>query len=127
MDVGFGTASPLLAAGNQFQFDHSLGSEKGRYFSVGILRSEWHKDSHGLLQRGQHFRPAHNLRKVRRANFFFAFSYQNKVDRQFAAGAADGVQRSQKRGFRTLLIDRATSDDYFAEARLVDNARLPRR
>jgi len=37
-------------------------------------------------------RPNH-LRKVRRANFFLAFGYQNKVYRQLAACASDGMQR----------------------------------
>ena len=102
MDVSPGAASPLFAAGNQFQLDYAFGAQKRRNFSVGILRSEWHKDSHGFLQRGQHFRPADDLGKMRRADFFFSFSHKNKIHGQLAARAADGMQRRQECRFRAL-------------------------
>ena len=69
----------------------------------------------------------HDLRKMRRANFFFAFSHQNKVDRQLAARTPDSMQRRKKCGFRPFLIDRPAPDYNFAEARLINNAGLPRR
>src|SRR6185312_6202157 len=64
---------------------------------------------------------------MRRANFFFAFSHKNKVYRQLATSPADGMQRRQESSFRTFLIDRAATNHNFAKARLIDNARFPRR
>ena len=42
-------ASPLFAAGNQFEFDHALGAEVMRDFAVEVLRSERHEDCHGIF------------------------------------------------------------------------------
>ena len=35
-------ASPFLAAGDQFEFDHAFGAERHRDFAVGILRGRRH-------------------------------------------------------------------------------------
>src|ERR1700675_3327139 len=69
----------------------------------------------------------HDLMKMRRADFFFAFGYEDKIHGKLAAGAANGVKGGEERGFRTFLIYGATTDDNFAEAGLVDERGVPRR
>src|ERR1700681_2861083 len=57
----------------------------------------------------------HDLRKVRRTDFFFAFRREYEVHRNLAPGAANRVQRRQKRSLGTFLIDRATADQNFSK------------
>src|SRR5260221_11078344 len=64
--------------------------------------------------------------EMRRADFFFALRYEDEIDRELAAGAANGVKGGEESGFRTFLIYGATADDYFAEAGLVDERSVPR-
>ena len=73
-----------------------------------------------FAQRGLHLGPAHDLAEVRRADLLLAFGDQHQVHRQLPAGAADGVQRGEERGLRTLLVHRAAADHDLAEAGLVD-------
>jgi len=131
-DIGMwaGLVGGRFPAGLGEQLGHALeiGADLGHLRPhVRILRRKRHKDSQGALQRGQHFRPADDLGKMRRANFFFAFSHKNKIHRQLAACAADGVQRRQKCGFGAFLVNRTASHDYFAEAGLIDEAGFERR
>src|SRR5882757_9040908 len=69
----------------------------------------------------------HDLMEVRRADFLFTFAYENEIDGEFAACAANGVKGGEERSFRTFLVYGAAADDYFAETGLVDERGAPRR
>ena len=62
-----------------------------------------------------------------RTDFFFALRHHHQIDRHFLVRATDRMQRSEKRGFRSLLIHCAPADNRFSERRLVYQARLGRR
>jgi hypothetical protein len=76
------------------------------------------------FKRCQHVGLEHYLTKVRRTNFFLAFGDKHKIDWQLLARIADGVQRRQKRGFRSFLIDGSAADYHFAKPGLVNERRF---
>ena len=79
------------------------------------------------LERRDHLGPAYDLRKVRRADLFFSFGHQHKIDRHFAPRAPNRVQSRQESGFGTFLIDRPASHDNLADPGLVHQRSVPRR
>src|ERR1700687_6458802 len=68
-----------------------------------------------------------DLRKMRGADFFFALGDENEIYGELAPCAANGVKRGEESGFGTFLVGGAASDDYFAEAGLVDERGIPGR
>src|SRR5258708_36998151 len=68
----------------------------------------------------------HHLMEVWGADFFFTFRYENEIDWELAACAANGVERGEEGSFGTFLIYGAAADDYFAETGLVDESSVPR-
>src|SRR5712675_2598411 len=68
----------------------------------------------------------HDLMEVRRPDFLFTLGYEDEIDGEFAACAANGVKGGEERSFRTFLVYGAAADDYFAEAGLVDERGVPR-
>ena len=62
-----------------------------------------------------------------RTDLLLALGNQDKIDRQFHIGGAEGMQRRQHCGFRPLLVDRAAPNDNFAKAGLVDDLPVERR
>ena len=119
VNVTLGTAAPALAARDQFRLDHALGAEIHRDFAIQALRWKRHEHALAIVERGQHFRPVHDLREVRRSNLFFAFRHEYQVDGQLASRAADRVQRGQESGLRTFLVGGAAPDQNLAQPRLV--------
>src|SRR5712671_2350015 len=67
----------------------------------------------------------HDLMEVRRADFLFTLGYEDEIDGEFAACAANGVKGGEERSFGTFLVYGAAADDYFAEAGLVDERGVP--
>ena len=86
----------LLAAGNELQLDHAFGAQVHGYVAGQSLRGEGHIHAGAFAQRGLHFGATDDLREMRRADFFFALRNKNKIDGQFPAGAADGVQSGEE-------------------------------
>ena len=117
-------SSPFFAARNQFDFNHSLGPQRHRDFAVEVLLGGGYVNAVAFAQRRQHLGTAHDLRKVRRTDFFFTLGNKHQIDGQLPAGAANGVHRGQEGSLRTLLVDRPTPDHALAQARLIDNGRV---
>ena len=127
MNVTPRPASPLLAAGSQLHLDYSLSAQVNHHLPIQPLRSAWHKNAFTFLQRCQHLRPPHNLRKVWRANLFLSFRHQHQVYRKLASRPANGMQCSQERPFRPFLIHGAAADDDLPKAGLVHQCGIPGR
>src|SRR5712692_2241816 len=126
VDVFARAASPALATGDQLEFNYALGAESHSDFAIEILFRRGHENPAAALERGQHLGPAHDLGKMWRADLLFAFSHQHQIHRELTPCAANGMERGEKCGFRTLLIDRAPADDYFSQAGLFHQCRIPR-
>ena len=76
-------AAPALAAGGQFAFDDALGAERHGHLAIEALGRLRHENSNTFLERGHHFGLVNDLRKMRRADFFFAFGDESEVDGHF--------------------------------------------
>src|SRR5260221_583141 len=122
-----GAAAPLFAAGNEFELDDTFGAEELGNFAIETLRRKRHEDAVALFQGGENIGAMHDLGKMRGADFFFAFGYKDKIDRELAACAANGVKRGEEGGFGAFLVHSAAADDHFTEARLVHQRRVPGR
>ena len=120
-------AAPLLAARDQVALDVALVAERDDHAAVPFLRGLGHEHADALRQRGAHFGREHDLREVRRADFFLAFRDQHQVDGNLAAGAADRMQRREERRLRAFLIHGAAAHHDLAALGHVDEARFPRR
>ena len=127
VDVLLRPAAPELTARGQLELDDALGAERDRDAAVGLLLGRGHEDARAARQGGLDLRPSDDLGKVRRADLLFPFGHEHEVDRGLHARAAEGVERRQERGLRTLLVDGAAADDDFSEPGLVDDRGLPRR
>ena len=127
MDVLAWSATPPLAARHQLAFDHALGAQGDGDAAVRPLRRGRHEDPHRLFQRGLHLGPSYHLREVRRANLLFAFGHEDEIQRGFAAGPADRVQRGEEGRFGAFLVHGAAPDDHLAEGGPVHERRRPGR
>src|SRR5207237_247874 len=76
---------------------------------------------------GLDFGTMNELADVRRADLLFTFGDEHEVDGHLLARTFDRMQRCEKRRLRTFLVDGAASDDRFADAGFVDDARFERR
>ena len=66
----------------------------------------------------------HDLRKVRRTDFFFAFRHKREVHRQFFSGGVNRVHRRQKSRLWSFLIHRTAADNHFSEIWLIYQRRV---
>src|SRR5579864_4703486 len=112
-------SAPSRATRNQFEFDDAFGAEGYGHVAAWTLGRERHENGCALFQGRRYLGLAHDLGKMWRANFFFAFSHEHEVHGYFLPGSTHGVQRGQERGFRSFLIYGAPADKHFAEAGLV--------
>src|ERR1700719_1387062 len=120
-------ASPFLAAGNQFELNHTFCAQVHGDVTSEPLGREWHEDSGAFAQGSLHLGTVNNLRKMWRPNLFFAFRDKNKIDGEFFPRAANRVQSREECGFRALLIYRSAANDDFAEAGFVHHSGVERR
>ena len=127
VDVVLGPASPLLAGGNQLQFDDAFGAEIDLDVAVGLLSCGRHEDAHGFLQRGHDLGILHDLGKVRRADLLFAFADQHEVYRQLYFRLFESAQCAEERSLGTFLVHRAATDADLAQTLLVDDLAFQRR
>src|SRR5712691_787208 len=127
MNILARATAPAFAAGSQLQLDNAFRAEEHGDFAVEALRSIGHEYAAALLQGCRHFRLAHDLREVRRANLFLAFRDEHEVYGKFLAGAANGVERREQRGFWPFLIYRAASHNDLSKAGPIDEGRFERR
>src|SRR2546422_8100806 len=127
MNVLLRTASPFLAARYELELDHAFRAEAQRDDAVEILHRGRHEDADAFPECGLDFGPVDELTDVRRADLFLSLGHHHQVHRHFSPGAANGMQRRQKRRFWPFLVDRAATDDHLAEAWPVDEPRLERR
>src|ERR1700733_14455199 len=79
MNVAPWPSAPTLSARNEFKLDDALRAQRHRHCAIEILLRRRHEDSHARPQRSHYFRPAHDLRKMRRPNLFLALGHQHKV------------------------------------------------
>src|SRR5438876_10698825 len=105
VDIESRPAAPAFSSGNQFTFDYALGAQGDSDIAIESLRGLRHKDASAAAERCQHLRPADDLRKMWRTDLFFTLGDQDEVDGARAAGAANCVQRCEKRGFGSFLVD----------------------
>ncbi len=84
-------AAPAFTAGNQLALDDSLRAQRYGDFAVEPLRGARHENSEAILQGPHHLRPAHNLRKVRRADFLFSLGNEYQIHGQLVTGAPNRV------------------------------------
>ena len=113
-------AAPACAARNQLEFYDAFRAEGHGYFAVQALRRIRHEDGSAFFQGSGDFGFAHDLGKMRGADFFFAFGDKNKIYGHLLSRAAHGVQCGEERGLGAFLVDGATADNDFAEAGLID-------
>src|SRR4051812_16911924 len=126
VDVVLRTASPALSARHQFEFHHTFGAKIDGHGAVRVLRCGGHEQSGAAFQGSQHFGPADDLRKMWRANLLLPFCYEDKVYRGLALRRTNGVQRSKECRLWALLVDGSTTDNHFAESRLLDQSCVKR-
>jgi len=118
------TAAPFFAAGNHFEFDDTFCAEKHRDHAVELLRGVRHVDAGTFFQSGSDLGFVDDLRKMRRADFFFAFSDEDDVNGELLPCCFDRDQSGEQRRFGTFLVDGAAADDNLAHAGFVDQARF---
>src|SRR4029077_1340263 len=122
VDVLARAAAPLFAAGNELELDDAFGTKELRDFAVETLRRKGHEHAVALFEGGENIGAMHDLREMRRADFFFAFGDEYEIYRELAACAANGVKGGEESGFRTFLINGAAADDDLAEPGLSTSA-----
>src|SRR6186713_2652157 len=83
--------APALATGDELKFHDALAAQTDGYNGIEPLRGRRHDDPNGRLECGLHFRPAHDLREMRRTDLLFPFGDQHEVHWQPPARAANGV------------------------------------
>src|SRR3546814_8231431 len=72
-------APPLLAAGDQFEFDHTLRAQGHRDFAIEPLQRHRHEHADRVAQRRLYFRAMHQLPDVRRTDLLLALRDQHQV------------------------------------------------
>src|SRR5882762_5348994 len=119
MNIFLRTASPLLATGSQLNFDHALRPECQSHCSIEVLFRRRNENALASRQWRWYFRLMHDLRKVRRTDFFFAFSHKREIHRQFFSRGANCMQRRKKSRLWSFLIHRTAADNHFSEIWLI--------
>ena len=120
-------ASPLLAGGDEFEFDHALGAKVDLDAAVLALPRRRHENSHALLQLGHDLGILDDLGEVRRSDLFLAFGDQDEIDGQLDLGGLKGAQGAEESSLGTFLVHGAAAHADFAEAGLVNKAAFERR
>src|SRR6266481_1927832 len=111
MNVLAWAASPLFPGRYEFEFDDTFGAKAHRNDTVQPLAGGGHEDPRTTRESCLDFRAMHDLRKVRRADLFFAFRDQHQVDRHLSARATDGVERGEHGCLGSLLVNGAAAND----------------
>src|SRR5579862_1867967 len=119
MNVSLRASAPAFATGNKFQLNHSFCAQGDRYLTVETLSGKGHEYPLAALQGCQHFRPMHNLWKMRRTDFLFALRHEHKIYGRLSPGAAQSMQGGQKSRLRAFLVHFPTSDHDLAQTGLI--------
>src|SRR4051794_3079946 len=120
------TSSPTFATAGKFEFDDTFCAEAQRDHAIEILRRRRHKHTFAFAQGPLHLWLTHDLREVRRADFFFTLGNEEEINWKFATRSADCMQCCQNGRLRTFLIYCPATDKDFAESGFVDECALPR-
>src|SRR5215475_5301835 len=124
MYVALGTTAPFIAAGDELEFNDAFCAIERCDGAVEILRGERHEDADTFLEGFEDFRLADDLWKVWRADFFLAFRNENKIHRNFFAGAANRVECGEEGCFRAFLVDGTATDQDFSDALAIHDGRI---
>ncbi len=121
------TAAPLLAARDELDLDHTLGTKVDRCGAVPILSRGGHENADGASQGRLDLRIRGDVSEVRRADLLFAFCDEDEVHRGLHPRVLECVERGEERRLRPLLIDRTPAHQCLPFTRTIDHPSLERR